>query len=82
MFPLVTPSGLQLAAIAHGTPLLEYGKPIGKIETLEGSVPPRRACWVVPSLVGEVGSGGCPLPAKKVIQKKDLKEGWVIEKFT
>ena len=82
MFPLVTPSGLQLAAIAHGTPLLEYGKPIGKIETLEGSVPPRRACWVVPSLVGEVGSGGWPLPAKKVIQKKDLKEGWVIEKFT
>ncbi|ODM20368.1 hypothetical protein SI65_03421 [Aspergillus cristatus] len=82
MYPLVAPSGLQLAAIAHGTPLLEYGKPIGKIELLEGSVPPRRACWVVPSLVGEAGGMGWPLPAKKVIQKKDPKGGWVIEKFS
>lgn len=82
MYPLVAPSGLQLAAIAHGTPLLEYGKPIGKIELLEGSVPPRRACWVVPSLVGEAGGIGWPLPAKKVIQKKDPKGGWVIEKFS
>lgn len=82
MYPLVAPSGLQLAAIAHGTPLLEYGKPIGKIELLEGSLPPRRACWVVPSLVGEAGGMGWPLPAKKVIQKKDPKGGWVIEKFS
>ncbi|OJJ81902.1 ATP-dependent RNA helicase ECM16 [Aspergillus glaucus CBS 516.65] len=82
MYPLVAPSGLQLAAIAHGTPLLEYGKPIGKIELLEGSMPPKRACWVVPSLVGEAGGMGWPLPAKKVIQKKDPKGGWVIEKFS
>ena len=81
MYPLVTPSGLQLSALAHGTPLIEYGKPIGKIEQLDG-VPERRACFVIPSLVGEVGSTGWPLPAKKVIQKKDLKQGWIIEKFT
>ncbi|KAL4750196.1 hypothetical protein BDW72DRAFT_194064 [Aspergillus terricola var. indicus] len=81
MYPLVTPSGLQLSALAHGTPLIEYGKPIGKIESL-GGVPERRACFVIPSLVGEVGSTGWPLPAKKVIQRKDAKEGWVIEKFT
>ncbi|KAL4898577.1 P-loop containing nucleoside triphosphate hydrolase protein [Aspergillus ambiguus] len=81
MFPLVVPSGLQLSAIAHGTPLLEYGKPIGKMEPIDG-VPPRRACWVVPSLVSEPGRGGWPLPAKKVIQRKDAKEGWVIEKFS
>lgn len=80
MYPLVTPSGLQLSALAHGTPLIEYGKPIGKIEQLDG-VPERRACFVIPSLVGEVGSTGWPLPAKKVIQKKDLKQGWIIEKF-
>jgi ATP-dependent RNA helicase DHX37/DHR1 len=80
MFPLVTPSGLQLSALAHSTPLIEYGKPIGKIEQLDG-VPERRACFVIPSLVGEVGSTGWPLPAKKVIQRKDPKEGWVIEKF-
>ncbi|KAJ9226178.1 hypothetical protein DTO027B5_5862 [Paecilomyces variotii] len=80
MFPLAAPSGLQLSALAHGTPLVEYGKPIGKIESL-GGVLERRECWVVPSLVGEAGSTGWPLPAKKVVQKKDLKEGWVIEKF-
>ncbi|KAB8237746.1 ATP-dependent RNA helicase ECM16 [Aspergillus alliaceus] len=80
MFPLVCPSGLQLSAIAHGTPLIEYGKPIGKTELVDG-IPPRRACWVVPSLISEAGRGGWPLPAKKVIQKKDPKEGWIIEKF-
>lgn len=80
MFPLAAPSGLQLSALAHGTPLVEYGKPIGKTESL-GGVPERRECWVVPSLVGEAGSTGWPLPAKKVVQKKDPKEGWVIEKF-
>ncbi|OQD78654.1 hypothetical protein PENDEC_c001G01575 [Penicillium decumbens] len=80
MFPLVTPSGLQLAAIAHGTPLIEYGKPIGKTEVLDG-IPQRRSCWLIPSLVGDAGGTGWPLPAKKVVQRKDPKEGWVIEKF-
>ncbi|RAH41163.1 ATP-dependent RNA helicase ECM16 [Aspergillus brunneoviolaceus CBS 621.78] len=80
MYPLATPSGLQLSAIAHNTPLIEYGKPIGKAETIEG-IPERRSCWVIPSLVGEAGGPRWPLPAKKVIQKKDPKEGWVIEKF-
>lgn len=80
MFPLVAPSGLQLAAIAHDTPLLEYGKPIGKTEVVEG-IPARRACWVVPSLVGDAGGMGWPLPAKKVVQRKDPREGWVIERF-
>jgi ATP-dependent RNA helicase DHX37/DHR1 len=80
MFPLVTPSGLQLAAIAHDTPLIEYGKPIGKTEVFEG-IPQRRSCWVIPSLVGDAGGTGWPLPAKKVIQRKDPREGWVIEKF-
>ncbi|KAJ5127643.1 ATP-dependent RNA helicase DHR1, partial [Penicillium atrosanguineum] len=80
MFPLVTPSGLQLAAIAHDTPLIEYGKPIGKTEVLEG-IPQRRSCWVIPSLVGDAGGTGWPLPAKKVVQTKDPREGWLIEKF-
>ncbi|KAJ5471112.1 hypothetical protein N7530_008469 [Penicillium desertorum] len=80
MFPLVAPSGLQLSAIAHDTPLIEYGKPIGKADAIEG-VPPRRSCWVIPALVGDGGSVGWPMPAKKVVQKKDPKQGWVIEKF-
>ncbi|KAL1960049.1 hypothetical protein VTO42DRAFT_221 [Malbranchea cinnamomea] len=80
MFPLTPVSGLQISALAHGTPLLEYGKPIGKMQSL-GGVPERRECWVIPSLVGSAGSTGWPLPAKKVVQKKDPKEGWVIERF-
>ena len=80
MFPLTAVSGLQISALAHGTPLLEYGKPIGKIESFGGS-PERRECWVIPSLVGGMGTTGWPLPAKKVVQKKDKKLGWVIERF-
>lgn len=80
MFPLTPTSGNILAALADGTPLLDYGKPIGKVESL-GGVPERRQCWVVPSLVGSAGSLGWPLPAKKVLQRKDPKEGWVVEKF-
>ncbi|KAF3490623.1 Ecm16p [Arthroderma uncinatum] len=80
MFPLTTVSGLQLSALAQGTPLIDYGKPIGKIESLGGS-PEKRECWVIPSLVGESGSTGWPLPAKKVIQIKDKKRGWIIDRF-
>ena len=80
MFPLTAPSGPQLSALTNGTPLLEYGKPIGKVESL-GGVPERRQCVVVPSLVGEAGTTGWPLPAKKVVQVKDPKEGWIVEKF-
>lgn len=80
MHALTAPSGLHLSALAHGTPLIEYGKPIGKVESLGGK-PEKRECWVIPSLVGEAGSTGWPLPAKKVLQRKDPKEGWVIEKF-
>ncbi|KAM5475201.1 putative ATP-dependent RNA helicase DHR1 [Microsporum audouinii] len=80
MFPLTAVSGLQLSALAQGTPLIDYGKPIGKIESLGGS-PERRECWVVPSLVGEPGSTGWPLPAKKVVQVKDKKHGWIIDRF-
>lgn len=43
MWPLTAVSARQLAALAEGTPLLEVGKPIGKIEELGGR---RRRCWV------------------------------------
>lgn len=82
MFPLTAASGPQLAALAHNTPLLGYGKPIGKI-VQPGGQSNLRECWVIPSLVGESGSGGTgwPLPAKKVLQKRDGSGEWVIEKF-
>ena len=79
-FPLTATSGAHLSTLAHGTPLVSYGKPIGHVVSLGGS-PERRECWVVPSLTGEAGSTGWPLPAKKVLQRKDAKAAWHIEKF-
>ena len=76
MHPLCTVSGKQITALAKGTSLLRYGKPIGKIEEMEGG---KRRCWVVPELVGEVGKEGWPLPALKVLQRKDSKEGWIVD---
>ena len=77
MHALTAVTAKQIAALAKGTPLLVYGKPIGKIEE-EGSK--TRTCWVVPSLVGEKGSMGWPLPAQKVVQNRDGKGEWVVEK--
>lgn len=73
---LTSISGKQITALAKGTPLLRYGKPIGKIIE-EGS---KRRCWVVPELVGEKGRDGWPLPAVNVLQRKDAKDGWIIER--
>lgn len=76
MHALVAVSEKQITALAHGTPLLRYGKPIGKMVEDKG----KRECWVVPELVGEKGRAGWPLPAVKVLQRKDVREGWVVEK--
>lgn len=77
MHALTAVTGKQIAGLARGTPLLVYGKPIRKVEE-EGSR--TRRCWVVPSLVGEKGSTGWPLPAQKVVQKKNGRGDWVLEK--
>ena len=77
MHALASVTAKQVAALARGTPLLEYGKPIGKIKELDGG---RRECWLVPELVGEKGGRRWPLPAQKVIQKRENKDGWVVEK--
>ena len=79
MHPLSAVTGHQLATLAKGTALLEYGKPIGKVEESEGGR--KRTCWVIPSLVGEKrGVLGWPLPAVKAIQTKvSGKAGWQVE---
>ena len=79
MHPLTPITGAQLTALAKGTPLLEYGKPVGKILEVEGERG-KRIVWLVPSLVGENGGRGWPLPAVKVLQKRDAKGEWTIEK--
>ena len=77
MHALTAVTAKQIAGLARGTPLLVYGKPIGKIEEGDSKT---RTCWVIPSLVGEKGRMGWPLPAQKVVQKKDGKGEWVVEK--
>lgn len=76
MHALVSVTGNQLSGLAQGTPLLVYGKPIGKIEEVERE---KRTCWVGVELVGEKGREGWPMPAQKVVQKREKGE-WVVEK--
>ncbi|MCJ1353503.1 MAG: putative ATP-dependent RNA helicase DHR1 [Icmadophila ericetorum] len=68
-----------IAALAKESPLLEYGKPVGKVISLGGK-PERREAWVVPSLVGSVGGMGWPLGVRKVVQVKGRKGEWGVEK--
>ncbi|KAI0413650.1 P-loop containing nucleoside triphosphate hydrolase protein [Xylaria grammica] len=78
MLALTDITGAQLAALAKGTPLITYGKPIKEVPAAAGAS--TRECWVVPYLRAEgVGGQGWPLPVKKVTQKKVLGKGWVTE---
>ncbi|EME85540.1 uncharacterized protein MYCFIDRAFT_202170 [Pseudocercospora fijiensis CIRAD86] len=78
MHPLCTVSQKQLAVLAEGSPLLEIGKPIGKIEEIGTG---KRQCWVGVAIrdPAAVGAMGWPLGAWKVIQTRKGKE-WVVEK--
>ncbi|KAI1776399.1 P-loop containing nucleoside triphosphate hydrolase protein [Hypoxylon cercidicola] len=78
MLALTDVTGAQLAALAKGTPLLSYGKPI-KEAKVDGAAAARE-CWVVPYLRAEgAGGQGWPLPVRKVTQKKVPGKGWVTE---
>ncbi|KAI0405309.1 DEAH-box RNA helicase [Xylaria palmicola] len=78
MLALTDVTGAQLSALARGTPLLTYGKPIKEVQGAAGAS--TRECWVVPYLRAEgTGGQGWPLPVKKVTQKKVPGKGWVTE---
>jgi ATP-dependent RNA helicase DHX37/DHR1 len=82
MHALTDISGGQLAALAKGTPLITYGKPIKEVMPREKSIgeATTRECWVIPYLRAEATGGvGWPLPARKVTQKKVAGRGWVVE---
>ena len=85
MHALTDITGQQLAALAKGTPLVSYGKPIKEVKggvamsgkEGKGEV---RECWVIPYLRAEgVGGMGWPLPARRVVQRKEPGRGWVVE---
>lgn len=82
MKPLTSVTGAHLAALAKGTPLITYSKPLEHVppKVLEGSMGRRRECWVIPRIGGAIGRSevGWGLPARKVVQRKE--EGkWVVE---
>ncbi|KAG0637931.1 P-loop containing nucleoside triphosphate hydrolase protein [Tuber brumale] len=82
MKPLTPVTGAHLAALAKGTPLITYSKPLEHVppKMLEDSMGRRRECWVVPRIGGAIGRSevGWGLPARKVVQRKE--EGkWVVE---
>ncbi|KAK0101053.1 putative ATP-dependent RNA helicase DHR1 [Cadophora gregata] len=82
MHALTDITGGQLAALAKGTPLLHYGKPIKEVmPKMKGQGDANeRECWVIPYLRAEgMGGIGWPLPARKVTQKKIAGRGWVVE---
>ncbi|KAI9655114.1 MAG: putative ATP-dependent RNA helicase DHR1 [Bathelium mastoideum] len=82
MHPLTEVSAQQLVALARGTPLLEWGKPVGKVDALareEGKE--RRECTVVPRLVGKKGMMGWELGGTRVVQRKEGERGWVVERI-
>ncbi|TKA76382.1 hypothetical protein B0A55_05262 [Friedmanniomyces simplex] len=77
MHPLTVVGAKVIAALAEGTPLLEMGKPIGKIEELGGG---RRQCWVSLGLRAPGGNSSWPLSAWKVVQRKGKRGEWEVEK--
>ncbi|CUS10956.1 unnamed protein product [Tuber aestivum] len=82
MKPLTPVTGVHLASLAKGTPLITYSKPLEHVppKVLEDSMGKRRECWVIPRIGGAIGRSevGWGLPARKVVQRKE--EGkWVVE---
>lgn len=78
MHPLTPVSGAQLAVLARDTPLLEWGKPVGRIEMVGQD---RRVCECIVSLVGDKGGTPWPLRSWRVKQKKVVGHGWVVEEI-
>lgn len=76
MYALTSVTGKQIQALAQGTPLLEYGKPVGKIVEVDMGV---RECWVGVEARGEKGREGWPLGARRVVQRRKGGE-WVVER--
>lgn len=82
MFPLTTASGEWLSVLARGTTLLSIGKPVGKVQLLANvDGKERRQCNVVVSLVGRSGDVGWPLKTQEVVQRREVGEGWIVEKY-
>ncbi|SPO00794.1 probable ECM16 - putative DEAH-box RNA helicase [Cephalotrichum gorgonifer] len=77
MHSLTDITGRELAALAKGTPLVSYGKPIKEVQMPPQDGAAVRECWVVPYMRAEGETGlGWPLPVVKMKQKRVLGKGW------
>jgi ATP-dependent RNA helicase DHX37/DHR1 len=78
MHPLTALSAKEVAALAEGTPLLEVGKPTGKVEESEGGK--KRVCWVFVGVKGPASmTVAWPMGAWKVRQVKSRGGEWVVD---
>lgn len=76
--PLTALGAKEVAALADGTPLLDLGKPIGKVEESEGGKV--RTCWVGVEVKGpNAAATPWPMGAWKVRQRKGRRGEWVVE---
>lgn len=86
LHPITPVSPGEMFALAYNTPLLEWQKPskVEKRYVEEGKE--KMAAICTPQLVGERAGGGegrrqeWPLLARRVVQRKDAKKGWIVEK--
>ncbi|KAF2836981.1 P-loop containing nucleoside triphosphate hydrolase protein [Patellaria atrata CBS 101060] len=81
LHPLTPIPESRLAELVHGTPLMEFGKPLGGIRPLpRENGYERRECTVGRSVVGEKGGQSWPLSTVRVVQRRRGTVGWVVEK--
>ena len=80
LHPLCAVTARQLVALTDGTPLLEIGKPIGKIEQIPRGEDgrERRSVWVGLSIKGKTETSW-PVGTRKEIQVRN-KGSWVTER--
>lgn len=82
MHPLTAVTRPMVINIAMNTPLVQVGKPKGKIVELEGGPGvERRECEVEMALQGPRGTQGWGLGVKKVVQRREGRTGgWRVER--
>ena len=82
MHPLCAIGPKALAVLAEGTPLLQFGRPVGRIEELPrlgGAAAQRRQCWVSVGMKATGASVEWPLGMWKVVQRRGERD-WEVER--
>ena len=79
--PLAPVDAATILELVKGTPLLAEGKPVGRIETLSrsGHGEERRAVWCTPLLRGSEGVEWPLAGARRIVQKRVRRVGWVLD---